>query len=286
MIGKGKSIAHTQASMLYGWNEEKGADIVYRQHLVGVNPNELTKEFKLIQQLNEKCHKNTLSFVISPTIEDGTNISTNQLREITRQFIKKMKLESRQGIAFVHRDKAHTHIHLYVNRIDFRGKAYKDNFIGKKSQLAAANTAKTLGFKTVKDIQLEKLEPLKNIQADIKKIHEHVIFKYKPKSFDQYINRMANYGVKVIPSINKSNQLQGFRFSYKNINLKGSEVHRSMSGGKIAISISNNSNSFLKKGEKSIQLLGKVLQLNPNIIQSIILNSASKVLKKTIENNL
>ncbi len=35
MIGKGKSIAHTGASMDYGWNQEKQAEVVYSQHLAG-----------------------------------------------------------------------------------------------------------------------------------------------------------------------------------------------------------------------------------------------------------
>jgi len=45
---------------------------------------------------------------------------------------------------------------------------------------------------------------------------------------------MERNNVKVIPSINRQNQLQGFRFEYKGTNLKGSEVHRSMSMGRIA----------------------------------------------------
>jgi len=31
-------------------------------------------------------------------------------------------LKDRQAVAFVHRDKAHTHVHAYVNRIGFDGK--------------------------------------------------------------------------------------------------------------------------------------------------------------------
>ncbi|WP_050810845.1 hypothetical protein [Croceivirga radicis] len=51
MIGKGKSISHTQASMAYGWNQEKDAEVVYKKLLVGDNPKEITQEFKLIQDL-------------------------------------------------------------------------------------------------------------------------------------------------------------------------------------------------------------------------------------------
>ena len=122
MIGKGKSISHTGASMSYGWSEEKDAKVVYRQHLAGDNPKEITQEFKVIQSQNHRCKKNTLSFVLSPTIKDGQELKDKQLSEITARFVREMKLQERQAIAFVHRDKSHLHIHLYVNRIGFDGK--------------------------------------------------------------------------------------------------------------------------------------------------------------------
>ena len=59
MIGKGKAIAHTQASVAYGWNQEKGAEVVFKQELVGDSPAEITQEFKMVQDQNYHCQKNT-----------------------------------------------------------------------------------------------------------------------------------------------------------------------------------------------------------------------------------
>ena len=85
MIGKGKAIAHTQASVAYGWNQEKGAEVVFKQELVGDSPNEITQEFKMVQDQNYHCQKNTLSFVISPTIEDGKRLQQKDF-EMDIQF--------------------------------------------------------------------------------------------------------------------------------------------------------------------------------------------------------
>lgn len=63
--------------------------------------------------------------MLSPSIDDGKKLSKQELKEITKKFIKAMALKERHAIAFVHTDKEHTHIHLYVNRIGFDGKAYK-----------------------------------------------------------------------------------------------------------------------------------------------------------------
>ncbi|MGB3144641.1 MAG: relaxase/mobilization nuclease domain-containing protein, partial [Maribacter sp.] len=187
MIGKGTSIAHTGTSIDYGWNQEKDAEIVFSQHLAGNSPQEITEEFRLIQEENARCQKNTLSFILSPTQEDGRNLSKQQLGELTQKFIKEMQLKERQAIAFVHRDKEHTHVHLYVNRIGFDGKAYNDSFIGKRSQLAAENVAKEMGLTTVKEVQLEKeLDSIK-VRLEIKDIHHKVMETERLKTLDSYI---------------------------------------------------------------------------------------------------
>ena len=128
-----------------------------------------------------------------------------------------MKLEERQAIAFVHRDKQHTHIHLYVNRIGFDGKAYNDSYIGKRSQQAAHQVAKEMGLTTVREVQQEKIAELKHIRQQIRNLHIKTIQEHRPQSFDQYILQMRKRGVKVIPIINKQNKLQGFRFEYQGI---------------------------------------------------------------------
>ncbi len=235
MIGKGKAISHTKASIEYGWNQEKDAEIIYKENLVGQTPKEITDEFETIQSMNNNCDKNTFSFVISPTIEDGKKLDPKELNKITNEFIKDLKLENHQAIAFVHNDKNHKHIHLYVNRIDFEGKAYKDSFIGKRSQKTAERVAEKFELQTVRKIKEQKLENLKDVRKLIKKRHEQVFSKFHPEKYQEYISKMKEFNINVKPVISKSNKLQGFRYNFKNISLKGSEVHRSMSINKLNI---------------------------------------------------
>ncbi|WP_166968075.1 relaxase/mobilization nuclease domain-containing protein [Yeosuana marina] len=270
MIGKGKSISHTMASMSYGWNQEKDAEIVFKEFLHGDSPVEITKEFKMLQDQNYHCTKNTLSFVISPTIEDGKRLQKKELQAITKRFMHEMKLGERQAIAFVHQDKEHKHIHLYVNRIDFKGVAYNDSFIGKRSQQAAEKVAEHMGLTTVKQIQFEKELNLIEIRMEIKRRHDLTMKQFQPKSFDAYVKAMEVNGVKVIPTINKQNKLQGFRFEFDGHNLKGSEVHRNMSMGNIGKEMSRiQGKSILKDNNASIKLAGKVVDLTPNVALKI-----------------
>ena len=287
MIGKGTSIAHTGTSIDYGWNQEKDAEIVFSQHLAGNDPQEITEEFRLVQEENTRCQKNTLSFILSPTQEDGKNLSKEQLGELAQKFIKEMQLKERQAIAFVHRDKAHTHIHLYVNRIGFDGRTYNDSFIGKRSQLAAENVAKEMGLTTVKEVQLEKeLDTLK-VRLEIKGIHLNVMEGDRPKTLDGYIKAMQERNVEVIPTITKANRLQGFRFQYEGHNFKASEVHRSMSGGRIMAQLSQNKGiSKPKDIGKSVRLLGETVEMSTNLATGIAKNIIKKTIKRAIDTGI
>jgi hypothetical protein len=287
MIGKGKAVGNTGANIDYGLDKEKDAQIVFSQYLAGDNAQQITDEFRLIQEQNTRCQKNTLSFILSPTREDGKNLTKGRLGELTQKFVKEMGLKENQAVAFVHRDKAHTHVHLYVNRIGFDGKAYNDSFIGKRSQLAAENVAKDMGLTTVKEVQLEKELDSIRIRLEIKNIHQKIMENERPKTLDDYIKPMKTQKVQVIPSINKANKLQGFRFEYKGQNFKASEVHRSLSGGMIMAQLSQNRGITkpLEAG-KSTQLLGKTLELSSNLATSIAKNIIKKTIKRAIDTGI
>lgn len=221
--------------------------------------------------------------MMSPTIEDGKKLDKNMLQAITKRFIHEMKLGDRQAIAFIHQDKAHKHIHLYVNRIDFKGVAYNDSFIGKRSQLAAEKTAEYMGLTTVKQIQFEKEFNLKEIRTEIKRRHDLTMKQFKPKSFDDYMKSMQANGVKVIPTINNQNKLQGFRFEFDGHNLKGSEVHRNMSLGNIGKQMSGIPGAnILKENNVSVKLAGKVVDLTPNLALKI----TRFIIKRTIDKGI
>ncbi|SFN30502.1 relaxase/mobilization nuclease domain-containing protein, partial [Salegentibacter flavus] len=179
-----------------------------------------------------------------------------------------------------------THIHIYTNRIGFDGKAYNDSFIGKRSQIAADNVAKELGLTRVKEVQKEKLNELKGFRQEIKDIHNRVL-QTKPKSLDDYMNKMKAHQVEVIPTINKANKLQGFRMEYRGVNLKASEIDRSMSGNKlIAVISQNKSFTRLKEAPKNLLVLNKTVQLSSNLASKITKDIIKGALKKVMDTGI
>ena len=273
MIGKGSSISSTLGALRYGNNQEKEAEQVYSDLIAGETAEEIAEEFKAVQALNQNCKRNTLSFILSPTVRDGENLSNRELGELTKTFIQQMKLQERQAVAYVHRDKEHTHVHLYVNRIDLNGRAYNDSFIGKQSQLAAERTARELGIQTVKDVQYEKSLELSRIRGEIQKAHHNAISQDRTIDLQTYINRMWEQQINVIPVINKSKQLQGFRFEYQGQSIKGSDVHRSMSASNLLKSINR---------AKSVAISGRSVPIAPSLAKAV----AKKILKIVIDKGI
>jgi hypothetical protein len=88
MIAKGKSISHLSASITYALRREQA--VILDKNIVSQTPSEVAKEFKLFQQLNQRCERNSLSFVLSPTIEDGKNLSPEYIKGEYCDIILKM----------------------------------------------------------------------------------------------------------------------------------------------------------------------------------------------------
>ncbi len=115
--------------------------------------------------------------------------------------------------------------------------AYKDNFIGKKSQRVAEEIAHKKGLTLAKNVEISRKVETKELRAEIKQIHEEVM-KQRPKNFGEYMERMKANKVEVKPTINKAGKVQGFRLERYGKSFKASQVHRSINLGKMLV-ISN-----------------------------------------------
>ena len=176
---------------------------------------------------------NTISIVLSPSVEDGKSLTNPELRQITRDYLQGMELSDHQYVAYTHSDRKHKHVHLYVNRINSHGEAYNDSYIGKKSQRIADEVAKKRGLVRAKEVQKVKEHSLKEAKANIKEAHLKVM-KSKPTSFHSYTKRMKTIGVDVFPSVNKKGETLGFKVAIKGFEpIKASAVWRGMTLSKI-----------------------------------------------------
>jgi len=223
MIAKGKSIAHTSNAINYAIEKHK-AELLDKHSLIGSTGREVEAEFKMCQNLNGRCENNTLSFVLSPEISEGKALLDNQLRSIAKDFLERMDLSRHQAIILKHQDKAHTHLHIYANRIGFDGKAYKDKFISKRAQDRAHEIAKDRGLTSARDVKDLNLENTKDIRKEIERRMDAVL-QHKPKNFGDFKDLCQASKLDIKETINpKTKKLQGYRIEFQGHNFKASEL--------------------------------------------------------------
>jgi hypothetical protein len=270
MIGMAKSCSGGGALANYVMNDIKGYELD-RNNICGTTPKEIVEEMKMIQDLNQRATNKTFSMVISPDIKDGKNLSDDELREITKDYLNKLGIdtEKQQYVAFVHTEKEHKHIHIIANRVQPNGKLISDHHIGKRGQWIAHEIAKEKGLISAKEKMFENIRTIEkgtnSLKNEIYKKHQEVL-KQNPKSFENYILLMKKKGLEVKPTVNRQGELQGFRVRDLKTEkeFKASEVNRLMSASNLIKSgLKNDLNHNLDTTLKRVQ--GKQLsKSNPS----------------------
>ncbi|MFV0233920.1 relaxase/mobilization nuclease domain-containing protein [Empedobacter falsenii] len=231
MISKAKATKGSAAAIDYIMKEEKKSYELYRNDVIGQNGAEILSEFREVQAMNEQCKNNTFSIVLSPN--NDVVHHREELLRYTKDHLKNLGLENNQCIAYVHQNTKATHIHIIANRIDEKGKALDDSYIGFKAQNSAEKIALENGLKTAKEVRKEKeisrtldKDLNKEIKADIYK--KHNISVKQSRTFSEYMQNMYDKGCRIEPTINKGGKLQGFRIHDKlsGLDFKASEINK------------------------------------------------------------
>ncbi len=234
MIGKAKACAGGSSLLSYVANDQKGYELT-RNRMSGETAKELFDDMRVIQQQNLRCTNNTISIVLSPTIQNGGELLDDELKAITDDFLTDLNInpQTEQYIAFIHTEKQHKHIHLILNRVKENGELINDNFIGKRAQHAAHRAALKHGLVSARDLkyqnQAKQAALNKNIKANIKKAHQEAVLQ-NPKNIQEYKALLLQKSIELIPTVNKQGTIQGYRFLDHNssVNLKASEVDRNI----------------------------------------------------------
>lgn len=234
MIAKASACPGGTALFNYVISDKKGYELT-RNGLSGTTPKELYTDMNIIQKQNPKCNNNTISIVISPSLDDGKKLSDPELNAITKDFLIELNLDPKkqQYLAFVHTEKEHKHIHVLLNRVQENGKLIQDNFIGKRAQHAAHRVALKNGLTSARELKQENESKRTILNMDIKhriKIaHLHALAQ-NPRNLIDYKKLLLLKSIELIPTINKQGQIQGYRFLdfATGTNLKASEVDRNL----------------------------------------------------------
>lgn len=263
MIGRGKSISHTGNALGYGERIKENpeqAQEVSRNLVSGKDSKEIFEEFKMFQETNTRCQKNTLAFVISPDAKDTMNFKKGKYNEIVKKFLGELSanmnkdnsikrndidlLKNNQHVAYIHKDTKTTHIHLYVNRIEIEGaRAVPDNHISYKSANAADKVAQDLNLTRAREVMAQNIENKREIKRNLKlqsqrvfEVHRGVL-KAKPQNVKEYTHLMKKAGFEPVFKLSKAGKEVGVQFKIAGALVKGSAINPTMAAGQILKSI-------------------------------------------------
>lgn len=239
MISQATCISHLSASIEYATLEEKGSIELDRKNLIGDSKN-FPKEMIAVHHLNSRCVNNTIRIEISPDPKDLPKMTDHDWRALPRQYIKLLSqkvdddLDEHQWVAYKH-EMAGTdntierpHIHIYLNRIGFDGKAVRDKFIGKKAQVVAHELAKKRGMVSAREVMDKKAKDgprkIKEILLGVAK---------QSNSLKDFQEQATKEGVEVLTHKNLDGQVTGLKVQYENNIYKISDIHRSLTLNRI-----------------------------------------------------
>ena len=106
-----------------------GSELLF-SHSVRTDSIENTiEDFNIIKSLKPNCKLVVIHTSLSFAYEDSSKLNNERLTEIGKEFLKRMKLDNHQSVAYRHTDARHVHFHIITNRISLDGIVAKDNFI-------------------------------------------------------------------------------------------------------------------------------------------------------------
>jgi hypothetical protein len=231
MIAKAKAISHGRQAINYVLREGKLGTALASNLIESLTPDEILKEFEMVQRYNGRCKNKFLCFEIGIASQDEQKLTRNDLQIICRRFAKSMGLTDSQWIACTHKDTDNLHIHLISNRISFDGTVYQTDFISNRAAKAAEELSLKMGLTIanevhrVKEHQKQKSTP-KRYEA--KRCLQDIAYKEfrntsnkTPKDFIRVLQRQS---VIVEPVRNKQNKIYGIRFQFNGETFKASEI--------------------------------------------------------------
>jgi hypothetical protein len=104
MIAKAKAISHGRQAINYVLREGKLGTMLAFNLIESLTPDEILKEFEMMQRYNGRCRNKFLRFEIGIAPQDEKRLTRNDLIIICRQFAKSMGLTDSQWIACTHKD--------------------------------------------------------------------------------------------------------------------------------------------------------------------------------------
>lgn len=171
-------------------------------------------------------------------------LNNNQMLVIAKDWIAGMGLDKTQYVVLRHTDTDHPHIHIIASRINDEGKSISDSNNWKRSEMLCQELTIKFqltplpGERNELKIRREKLKGRDLLKTDINRVI-HAVMR-ESKNLEDFSSSMIRKGFQCSIRFNPDQSVRGVSFERNGVKIKGSDIHKSLSGKNILAMINSN----------------------------------------------
>jgi hypothetical protein len=243
MIGKvtvGKSFG---GICRYVFGEDKQAEVLAAEGVRGTSAERMAADFNAQRELNPALGRAVLHVALAWPAEETAQLSNDRMNELARAYLREMKVDAdnTQWALVRHRDRAHPHAHLIVNRVDNDGATISDQHNYRNSLEACRKLEKQYGLVSAQEVSQDNRRAQRQelpARAGAKLYVQDALSRHLPHatSTQELTEALQRDGIGVQATYQKG-KLQAVVFEHEGHHLKGSELGRAYSGNNLAKTI-------------------------------------------------
>ncbi|MBX2943600.1 MAG: relaxase/mobilization nuclease domain-containing protein [Cyclobacteriaceae bacterium] len=185
-----------------------------------------------------KANPNLSRCVWHTSLSFQDNLSSHQMLEVAKHWMKGMGLDQTQYVIISHSDTDHPHIHIVANRINDEGKTISDSNNWRRSETLCRELVKKYQLTPVPNerneskIKRNKLLGRDLLKTDINRVIRKVLS--QSKNFEEFALGMHQLGFNCLVKFNPDQSIRGVSFERDGIKIKASDIHKFLSARNLA----------------------------------------------------
>lgn len=147
-------------------DSRKNATLVAASDGINLTNNQtITDSFVMHAGLSCRTKKPVAHFVLAFSPHDAPRINNAILGQLVNDYLQRMGYDDNQFVAFRHYDKEHPHVHVIMNRVNFKGKCTKDSHEKDKNVKVCKDLTKKFGLYIASGKEAVKGQRLRTMDA-------------------------------------------------------------------------------------------------------------------------
>ncbi len=217
---------------------DKKAELLFVEGIRESNYKSISIDFKRQADINSAKADKVIHIALSFHEKDTEKLSNDLLKEIAFEYLQEMKMTDTQFAIVRHNDTAHPHIHIVLNKVNYKGKMINDYKSQLRSKEISQKLAKKYGLTSTEqgkrkagDINKDNLYGKDLLKQDLLELLRSVLPSIK--SIEELMTYLSTKGINTTIKKDSNNDLVGISFERDKIAIKGSEVDKMYSAKKL-----------------------------------------------------